>query len=280
MARAEGLRYVSIGHYVPTDSPVHRLDPRTKLLAAGLVIIGVVFTSRYVGNLILIALVFGLLHLSRVPLRYAFAPIRPALPIILVLSLFQVLFYRDPTGLERVLLSWGWLQISTGNIRIVLISWMRLIELIMLTSLVTGTTPIGALNFGLEWLLHPLERLHLPGHDLAMAGAIALRFLPILGEQMESIMMAQASRGLAQSSGRWNLLQNAQRVATLLIPLFVDAFRRAEELALAMQARCYRGGRGRTRLILYQFRWWDYVALVAIGLFIGLAIWSQGAGLP
>lgn len=281
MARAEGLRHVSIGQYLPTGSVVHRLDPRAKLLISLVVVTGVIVTSRYVGNLVLLALVFGLLWLARVPLRYTLAPIMPAAPIILVLSLFQMLFYRDPTGLERVLFGWGGLVISTGSIRIVVVAWMRLLGLVVLTGIITGSTSSGALSYALEWILRPLSRLRLPGHELAMVGAIALRFMPILGEQMESIMMAQASRGVGERpTDRWRLLRNAQRMAELLIPLFVDAFRRSEEMVLAMQARCYRGGRGRTHLVDHRFGGADWMALLASAALVALAIWCQWAGLP
>lgn len=281
MASASGLRHVSIGQYVPLDSPVHRMDPRAKMLVALAIVAGVVVLTDYVGNLLLLAIAFGFTRLARLSVRRALAPIVPAVPIILVLSLFQLLFYRDPTGLEPVLVRWGWIQISTANIRIVVVAWMRLIDLILLTSAITSSTTVGAITYALEWFLAPLRRVGLPGHELAMVGAIAMRFLPILGEQAESILQAQDSRGVgSEDRARWQLMSNARRMGRLMIPLFVDAFRRSEEMVLAMQARCYRGGVGRTHLVDYQMHARDGVLVMLSVVLVSLAWWIQAAGWP
>ncbi|MBC7236659.1 MAG: energy-coupling factor transporter transmembrane protein EcfT [Chloroflexi bacterium] len=262
MERFDTLRHVSIGQYIPGESVVHRLDPRVKLLAFGLLVVATVLATTYLNNALLLLVVLAVAWMARLPLGYLLANIKPALPIIVFFALLQLLFYGARPG-DRLLLQWGTVRISFMGVRLVIVSLARFLDLILLTSLLTNTTTTGALTHGLERLLAPLNVLHLPGHELAMVGAIALRFVPILGEQLESIMKAQASRGVGfDAGGRWQLIANARRVARLIIPLFVDAFRRSEEMMLAFQARCYRGGRGRTHLVQLCLALRDYVALL------------------
>jgi energy-coupling factor transport system permease protein len=268
VASHDALRHISIGQYIPGEGPIYRLDPRAKLVGAVLLTVAVVLATGYLPNILLLATITALLLSSGLSLRYSLASVRPALPMIVVLAFFQILFYSGP-GSEVVWLEWGWVRISAGAVRIVTVSIMRLIDLILLTALVTNTTTTGALTHGLEGLLSPLDRIGLPGHALAMVGAIALRFLPILGEQLESIMQAHASRDVRPSEQRrWRIVENARTRASLIIPLFVDAYRRSEELTMAMQARCYQGGRGRTHLHLLKMTAPDYVVILGATLFL------------
>lgn len=280
MASLDSLRHVSIGQYIPTGSPIHRLDPRAKLLAVGLLIIATVIATRYVSNVLLLGSVLALVLIARLPLGYILSAVKPALPIIVILALLQLLFYRGPMEETHPLVDWHMVRITTAGLRMVIISLLRFLDLLFLTSLLTNTTTTGELTRGLERLLQPLESMHLPAHELALVGSIALRFVPILGEQMESILMAQEARGVAEVRGRWQVLHNAKRVAALVVPLFVDAYRRAEEMALAMQARCYRGGRGRTHLIELVFGWRDYVALATVILLTAAIFGVQRLPLP
>ncbi|MGI5916909.1 MAG: energy-coupling factor transporter transmembrane component T family protein [Anaerolineae bacterium] len=282
MAYDDALRHVTIGQYIPTGSAIHRLDPRAKLLAALILGFAIILAASYSSNIALLTLVLALVGLSRLPLRYIVSGVRPALPIIIVLALMQLLFYgAGPNPASRVLLAWGPIRISTEGVRLVVVSLLRFAELLFLTSLLTNTTTTGDLTYGMESLMRPLNAVGLPGHELAMVGAIALRFLPILGEQLESILQAQASRGVRQSAaGRWQILENARRMARMIIPLFVDAYRRSEEMILAMQARCYRGGRGRTHLVELKATFADYVTVSASVIVLALVIFAQRTALP
>jgi len=274
MASFELLRHVSIGQYIPTGSPLHRLDPRAKLLGFAFLVGAVVFVRTYAVALLLCLFILGLVKLARLSVHYIWASIRPALPLILLFTLLQLFFYRG-TGAVQVLFAWKGIQITAEAVHLVVVSLLRFFALLMLTSLLTNTTTVGALTYGLERLLHPLDALGFPGHELALVGTIALRFLPLLGEQMEAILKAQASRGVNVAfRGRWHLVHNARRVASLIIPLFVDAFRRAEEMILAMEARCYHGGKGRTYFKTYSFGVKDALALVlAVAIFLAVLLW-------
>ena len=275
------LRHVSIGQYIPTGSVVHRLDPRAKLIALLVIVLAVVVATSYTANAFLLCGALALVLLARLPIRYILSSVIPALPFILILSLFQLLFYGNPSGDAHILLSWGAIRITTAAVRLVIVSLARFLDLLLLTSLLTNTTTTSALTQGLESLLRPFNVLGLPGHELALVGAIALRFVPILGEQLDSILQAQASRGVGtEATGRWNLARNTRRIATLIIPLFVDAYRRSEELTLAMRARCYHGGRGRTHLIDLHFTPADYMATVLALATLATSIVVQHLHLP
>jgi len=274
MAGLEGLRHVSIGRYVPRDSPVHRLDPRVKVGGLGVLVMLVAVLSGISGLAMLTLAMLALTLLARIGLRYMWSSIRPALPIIIVLLLLQLL-YTPAQPDDRILLAWGAIRLTWPALRLVIVALLRFAALMLTVGVLTGSTTSGALIRGVEGLLRPLVRLGLPAHELALVGSVALRFLPLLGEQLESIAMAQASRGLAETRGRWHLVANARRVAQTIVPLFVDVYRRSEELALAMQARCYNGGKGRTHLIEQHLVGQDWLALAALTLLAALAIWLQ-----
>ncbi len=283
MASYDVLRHVTIGQYLPTGSPIHRLDPRAKLLALLALTVAVVLATSYASNIALLLFVLGLIRLSRIAIRYILSSVVPALPIIIVLALFQLLFYTAASSEDGsvVLVSWGPILISTSSVQLVIVSLFRFLNLLFLTSLLTNTTTHSALTNGVESLLRPLDAIGLPGHEIALVGAIALRFLPILGEELESIGQAQDSRRIKQqNTGRLRLIGNAQRLAKLVVPLFVDAFRRADEMALAMQARCYRGGHGRTHLVQLHMGTAGYIALSVSLAVVFAIIYLQGAPLP
>jgi energy-coupling factor transport system permease protein len=268
----EFLRHVTIGQYLPGDSLVHRLEPRTKISIFLFLTLAVTFNRSYLGNGIMLVVTLGLVWLSGIPLGYIFSGIKPALPFIAILAILQLLFYSDayaPYGMAtQTLFQWGWIHVTNGSVQLVIVSILRFVQLLFLTSLLTNTTTLSDLTHGIEAMLRPFARLGLPAHELSLVATVALRFLPLLAEQLEIIMKAQASRGASIAHrGRLRFVTTARQMAALVVPLFVDAFRRAEDLILAMQARCYFGGRGRTSYIHLHFARIDYVAYAAGLLF-------------
>jgi energy-coupling factor transport system permease protein len=280
----ELLRYVTVGQYLPGDSVIHRLDPRTKLSVFLFLTLAVTFSLSYTANIILVLVTLGLVLLAEIPLRYILSGLRPALPLIVALALLQLLFYGDaytPYGGEtQTLLHWGWIHITNGSVQLVIVSMLRFIVLLFLTSLLTNTTTLTGLTHGVEAMLRPFARLGVPAHELSLVATVALRFVPLLAEQLEIILKAQASRGASIAhQGKLRFVTTARQVAVLIVPLFVDAFRRAEDLILAMQARCYVGGRGRSSYVQLQFARADYVAYAA-GLLFAAAMLAMRNHFP
>lgn len=261
----EFLRHITIGQYLPGDSIIHRLDPRTKLSIFLFITAAVTFSVSYTGNAILVLVTLGLVLLSRVSMRYVFSGLKPAIPVIIILAILQLLFYGDqfvPFGMQsKTYFEWGWIHISNGSVQLVIVSALRFIELLFLTSLLTNTTTLTDLTHGTENMLRPLRKIGVPSHELSLVMTIALRFVPLLAEQLEIIMKAQASRGASIAhKGKFQFVTTARQVAALIVPLFIDALRRGEDLILAMQARCYVGGHGRSSLVRLKFVSVDYVA--------------------
>jgi energy-coupling factor transport system permease protein len=268
----ELLRHITIGQYLPGDSIIHRLDPRTKISIFLFITIAVTFSLSYTANIILVLVTMFLVFLSGIPLRYIFSGLKPALPLIIVLAILQLLFYGEaytPYGMaSQTLFHWGWIHITNGSVQLVIVSALRFIELLFLTSLLTNATTLTDITHGVENMLQPFSRIGVPANELALVATIALRFVPLLAEQLEIIMKAQASRGAdIAHKGKFRFVTTARQVAALIVPLFIDAFRRGEDLILAMQARCYVGGRGRTSFVHLKFARMDYVAGVLGFLF-------------
>ncbi len=283
MANAALLRHVTIGRYLPTGSAVHRLDPRAKLVAIALLVAAAVVASGYTTSVLMVLVVASLVPLSRLPAEQAVASVRPVLPLVAVLAVLQLLLggTSGAAAHEEALAAWGFIRITPTSIRVVAIMALRLVSLMVLVSLLTSTTTPGALTMGVDRLLRPLGAVGLPSHEIALVIAIALRFLPILGEQMEAIMLAQDARGVGQGSGgRLRLLANARRMAALVVPLFADVYRRADEMVMAMLARCYHGGNGRTSLNELRYRPVDAAAVGIALLVLGVVIALQGLGMP
>lgn len=268
----EFLRHITIGQYLPGDSLVHRLDPRVKISVMLFMTIAITFNISYLANIILLAVCLLFVVLSEIPVGYILSGVKPALPLIIVLAILQLLFYGDafiPYNAEsKTILRWGWIHITNGSVQLVIVSALRFLQLLFLASLLTNTTTISDLTNGIEAMLSPFSRIGLPGHELALVGTTALRFVPILAEQLEIIMKAQASRGAdLGTKGKLQFIQTTRQMVVLIVPLFIDAFRRAEDLILAMQARCYVGGRHRTKLVHFRFRRADYIAYVLVLVF-------------
>lgn len=261
------LRDLTIGQYVPGESAIHTLDARTKILSAFAFIVLVFLIQTYIGYAWMAAGLMIVVAVSGIPVKFILKGIKPLWLIILITVVINLFF--NPEG--ATLVSWWKITITEGGLRQAVFMAARLILLITGTSLLTLTTSPIALTDGLESLMAPLKAIKFPAHELAMMMTIALRFIPTLLEETERIMKAQKARGADFESGR--LMKRAKALVPLLVPLFVGAFRRADELALAMEARCYRGGEGRTRMKQLRFQKRDlYAALLLLVWFgIGLA---------
>ena len=263
------LKDITIGQYFPGNSVVHRLDPRFKIIITGVYIAMLFCTSSFWG--LLLGFVFLILEflLSKIPMKLMLKSLKPILPIILFTSILN-LFFIDGVALVSI---WK-IKITDEGLRTTGVMIARIICLICGSSLLTYTTSPITLTDAIEQLLSPLKKLHMPVHELAMMMTIALRFIPTLIEETDKIMSAQKARGADLESG--GLVQRAKALIPILIPLFVSAFRRAEELALAMECRCYQGGEGRTKLRTLRSGGRDYVALSISVLFLAAVIALNG----
>jgi energy-coupling factor transport system permease protein len=276
------LRHVTIGNYLPGDSLVHRLDPRAKITVVLLLIVVVTFSGSYTAHLVLLGVTIGLIALARLPLGYLFSGIKPALPFIVVLALMQLFFYGRGLSLGGrqgvIYWEWGWLSLTSSSLQLTVISIARFLELIFLAGILTNTTPLTSLAHGMEGMLRPFARLGVPAHELSLIGTIALRFVPVLAEQLETILKAQVSRGADLGlGGRLRFIQSARQVVVLLVPLFLNTLLRAEDLVLAMEARCYLGGKGRTHLVRLRLRGLDYAAMALSALFAAAMLAARSA---
>lgn len=260
------LRDITLGQYYPVDSPVHRLDPRSKIILTVLFIIAVFMADQlYLYGIVLAYLVF-VVWLGRLPARMIIRSIRP-MRILLAFTFILNLFFGAG---ETPLFSLGPVTIwREGLINAVHFS-LRLVFLVMGSSILTLTTSPVTLTDGLETLASPLKKIRFPAHEMAMMMTIALRFIPTLVEEADKIMKAQTARGADFESG--NLLARARAMVPLLVPLFVSAFRRAGDLAMAMEARCYHGGNGRTRLHVLKIKTGDIVAFLTMAALFAMLL--------
>jgi energy-coupling factor transport system permease protein len=251
----------SLGQFYPVSSPVHALDPRAKILATAVFVVGLFLIDTTVGLLSVAAALAAIVAVSRIPAGTFLRLLRPVVFIVALTALFQILFSREgPTLFE-----WGFLEVHTGGLRLGLFLALRILLLVSSAGLLTATTAPVALADGIEDLLSPLKRVRFPAHEVAMMMTIALRFIPTLGEEAEKIRGAQAARGADFSEG--GPVRRARSFIPVLVPLTVGAFRRADELADAMESRGYRGGEGRTRYRELRLRASDALAL-ALTLFL------------
>jgi energy-coupling factor transport system permease protein len=241
---------------------LHALDPRAKILATAGLVLGLFLVDSIAGFLVVAVAVAALLAASGIPAAVFLRILRPVAFIVSLTVLFQVLFSRE----GATLVEWGPLEIHAGGLRLGLFLGLRILLLVSAAGLLTATTAPVALADGIEDLLSPLERLRFPAHEVAMMMTIALRFIPTLGEEAEKITKAQAARGADFSQG--GPLRRALALVPVLVPLTVGTFRRADELAEAMESRGYRGGEGRTRYRELRFRARDALALVVTQLIL------------
>lgn len=256
------LRDITIGQYYPADSFVHKLDPRFKILAVLAYIIAAFFVKTYIGLFVLLAFLTVAVAASHIPLKVLLRGLKAIYVLLGITFVFNALLSGGQTEYFRL---WIFRLTREGLVRAVFMA-LRLIMLITGASLLTLTTAPIALTDGMERLLSPFAKLHFPAHEVAMMMTIALRFIPTLMEEADRIMKAQSARGASFDEG--GLIKRAKSVIPLLVPLFVSAFRRAEELAMAMEVRCYHGGEGRTRLHVLRFTRRDAIGLAAFALLI------------
>jgi len=253
------LRNIVLGQYYPGESVLHRLDPRTKIVMTFVFMILLFMVNGFYGYLGFGLLTLLAVWLSRLPLRLVFQGLKSILYILFITFLLNL--FLTP---GEVLFTLGPLTVTRPGLNLGVTMSVRLIILILLSSLLTLTTSPILLTDGLEALLKPFRRLGVPAHELAMMMTIALRFVPTLLEETEKIIKAQMARGADLESG--NIFQRARALVPILVPLFVSAFRRADELATAMEARCYRGGEHRTRMRELKYRTADYLAFSVTGV--------------
>jgi energy-coupling factor transport system permease protein len=251
------LRDITLGQYYPADSIIHKLDPRTKLFATLLFIISVFSFDGIVGFIVMTAFLFGVIALSKVPLSFMLRGLKAIMILLVIAGLFNL--FLTP---GQVLWSIWKIHITREGLRNAVLMTIRMVYLIMGSSVMTLTTTPNQLTDGLEKALKPLQKINVPVHEIAMMMSIALRFIPILIEETDKIMKAQMARGADFETG--GLVKKAKNMVPLLVPLFVSAFRRANDLALAMEARCYVGGEGRTKMMPLVYHKVDRLAYVVV----------------
>ncbi|MGI9048768.1 MAG: energy-coupling factor transporter transmembrane component T family protein [Rubrobacteraceae bacterium] len=256
----------SLGRFYPVDSPLHALDPRAKILAVISLVLGLFFVRSIPGLVLMAVALLAVVVMSRVPVKAFLKLPRVVLFIVVFTALFQALFSRQ----GEVLLDWGLLEVHEGGLLMGIFLAFRVLLLVWMAGLLTATTGPVALSDGLEDLLSPLRRLRFPSHEVAMMVTIALRFIPTLQEEAAKIIRAQAARGAGFDEG--GPIRRARSLLPVLLPLVIGAFRRADELAEAMESRGYRGGIGRTRYRELRFGLRDIAALTVTMLILALGI--------
>lgn len=262
------IRDITLGQFYPAASPVHRLDARTKIIATLLFIVELFVVNNFWGFLIAAAGMFGVIAVSKVPLKFIFRGLT-AVFVIIIFTFVINLFMVD----GRVLWHWWIFTITYEGLKRAFFMAVRLVLLIIGSSILTLCTKPIELTDGLEKLLKPWSKIGVPSHEIALMMTIALRFIPTLMEETDKIIKAQQARGADFESG--SIIQRAKSLIPILIPLFISSFRIAQELALAMEARCYHGGDGRTRMNEIHFASGDVIAAIFIVVFLGLIIASR-----
>ena len=267
------LKDITLGQYFPGNSFVHRLDPRTKLLILVIYIVALFTASNWISYGIVLAFLAISIWISTIPLKSILRGMKPLVMILIFTGILNLFF----TAGETVLVSFWGIDITLEGIVRAVFMMVRILMLITGTFLLTYTTSPISLTDGLESLLAPLKVLHLPVHELSMMMCIALRFIPTLIEETDKIMSAQKARGADFESG--NLMQRVKALVPILVPLFISAFRRADELATAMECRCYQGGDGRTKMKLLRYKRADFTAFGAGILLMAAVIVARAFGL-
>lgn len=262
------LKDITIGQYVKGDSILHRLDPRTKIFGMLAIMVALFFVNNWIGLVYAAVVVFAVLFASQVPLKFYIRGVKPLRWILLFTAAIQI--FLTP---GEIIWQWGILHITAEGVQLAIFMCVRLVLLVMTTSVLTLTTTPIVLTDAVENLLSPFKRIGVPAHELAMMMTIALRFIPLLADETEKIMAAQKARGAAFDEG--GLMDRARALLPILVPLFLSAINRASELAMAMEARCYHGGEGRTRLHELHYENRDRVAGILVALILALAVASR-----
>lgn len=255
------IREITLGQYYPVDSVLHRMDPRTKLFGTMIFIVSLFLADSLKAYGVATIFLVLVIRLSKVPVSFMVRGLR-AILFLLLLSVSFNLFLTPGTEIFRI----GFLKLTWEGLRLAGFMALRLIYLVIGSSVMTLTTTPNELTDGLEKSMGFLNRVGVPVHEISMMMSIALRFIPILVEETDKIMKAQMARGADFESG--NLIQKAKSMVPLLVPLFISAFRRATDLAMAMEARCYRGGEGRTKMKPLRYNRRDYLAYLFYGVYL------------
>ncbi|MGN0350412.1 MAG: energy-coupling factor transporter transmembrane component T family protein [Roseburia sp.] len=259
------LRDITLGQYYPADSVIHKLDPRVKLFGTMVFIVSLFCFKGIVAFILATVFLIAVIKASKVPFKFMVKGLKAIMVLMLITAVFNL--FLTPGD---VLISFWKLKITEQGLRSAVLMAIRLVYLILGTSIMTLTTTPNQLTDGLEKALHPLNKINIPVHAIAMMMSIALRFIPILIEETDKIMKAQMARGADFESG--NLIKKAKSMIPLLVPLFVSAFRRADDLAMAMEARCYNGGEGRTKMKPLKYAARDHKAYLVLVVYFILII--------
>ena len=260
------LKDITLGQFFPGNSFLHRLDPRMKLILTIVYIVGVFMVGNLPGYLLSLAFLYMVVRIAGISFKFLVRGVKPLKFIIIFTFVLNLFFVQG----ETPILSLGFFTLTKEALENAIYFALRLVFLVMGTSVLTLTTSPVQLTDGLERLMRPLQKFHFPAHELAMMMTIALRFIPTLLEETDKIQKAQMARGADFESG--NLIARAKAMVPLLVPLFVSAFRRANDLAMAMEARCYRGGEHRTRLRELKYTRLDLYAALSMAAFIALVV--------
>lgn len=260
------LKEVTLGQYFPGNSVIHKMDSRMKIILLVFFIVFIFLTKNYYSLALMAVGVLGILLLTKVPSKQYFKSIKAIVYIVVFTSLLN-LFY----GVGEPLWQWHFLKITLSGINTAIFVAVRIISLVLISSVLTYTTSPTDLTDGIERLLKPLGVFHIKVHEIAMMMTIALRFIPTLLEETDKIISAQKARGADFESG--SFANRVKALIPILVPLFVSAFRRAYDLAMAMESRCYHGGDGRTRMKVIKYSKYDFIALAVLGVFfIGVIV--------
>ncbi len=260
------IRDITIGQYYPAESPLHRMDARVKIIIALLYIVSLFVIQSFVGYAVVIISLAAVIKLSKVPFKFMVKGLKPLILIIVFTAIINLLTTQGETPLFKI-----WLfTVTLEGVYFAIKMCLRIILLIIGTSLLTLTTTPIKLTDGIELLLKPFAKIGVPAHDIAMMMTIALRFIPTLLDETDKIIKAQQARGADFDTG--NLLSKAKAMVPILVPLFISAFRRADELAMAMEARCYNGGEHRTRMNVTRVTAVDYRGMAAFVIYFVILI--------
>ncbi len=267
------LKDITLGQFFPGKSVIHRLDPRTKLLFLIVYIVSLFVASNWISYGVMLFFLIAVIAMSTIPVKSIFKGLKPLIFILIFTGILNMFF----TAGETVLLSFWMFTITLEGIIRALFMTLRILMLVAGTFLLTYTTSPVALTDGIESLLSPLKKIHFPVHELSMMMCIALRFIPTLIEETDKIISAQKARGADFESG--SLISRVKALVPILVPLFISAFRRAEELATAMECRCYQGGNSRTKMKLLRYHRCDMIAFLAAFVLLGGVITLRVFGL-
>ncbi|PJI08908.1 MULTISPECIES: energy-coupling factor transporter transmembrane component T family protein [Clostridium] len=264
------IKDITIGQYIPGKSFIHKLDPRTKILMSLVYIIDLFIINQFKGYIFITVFTFLIIFVSKIQMKYIYRSLKPIVILIIFTGALNIFM---TTGNAAPLFHWKFIHIYKEGLILAAFMSIRLIFLIIGTSMVTYTTSPIELTDGIEKLLKPFSKIGLPAHEFAMMMTIALRFIPTLIDETDKIMKAQMARGAELDSG--NIIKKAKNLIPILVPLFISSFRRADELAMAMESRCYRGGEGRTRMKQLKFTSKDSVAVICNVILVAVSVFSN-----